>query len=250
MDANIISYLFSVGAYLYFFCGYCSYHVWLNAPELVHSLPPSIVEGINFFAPSDFYGKAAADTSSAILTDIALMLLFIVPHIIFANNMLRTKDILPTCLERPFFVLQAQLMLHIQMMYWKPFGVTLYDVRGTPLGTTLSALSTVGFAFILTSSFALDHFHLFGISQGFGVDVNKMVGLAPSDTSEGGLSTRWHYSIVAHPIMAGMMCRKLLCPADNVHSFLLTYSPVTIIHLHCIHRVLGLSSNDLKSSSF
>ena len=210
MDANIISYLFSVGAYLYFFCGFCSYFFWFAAPELVHSLPPSIVEGINFLAPSDFYGEpvVATDTVSAILTDIALMLVFIVPHTIFANSMLGTKESLPTCLERPFFVLQAQLMLHIQMMYWKPFGETIYDVRGTPLGSALLALSTLGFVFILTSSFALDHFHLFGLSQGFGVDINKMVGLTPSDQSEGGFSTRWHYSIVAHPIMTGFLMGK------------------------------------------
>ena len=161
MDANIISCIFSVGAYLYFFSGFFAYFFWFATPEFVDHFPPSVVGAIHFLAPSDFYGEAATDVTSAILTDVALLLLFIVPHTILANNYLGTKDKIPVCLERSFFVFQAQLMLHIQMTYWMPFGKTLYDVRGTPyLGSVLLALSTLGFVFILTSSFALDHFHL------------------------------------------------------------------------------------------
>ena len=51
---------------------------------------------------------------------------------------------------------------------------------GTPLATGLFlALFAFGFAFMLSATFAVDHFHLFGLTQASGVDINAKVGLAP-----------------------------------------------------------------------
>jgi hypothetical protein len=74
MDANIISYLFSVSAYLYFFAGFVAYFFWFAAPELVANLPDSIADTLKRLAPSDFYGEpvAAEETTSAILRDVAV----------------------------------------------------------------------------------------------------------------------------------------------------------------------------------
>jgi protein-S-isoprenylcysteine O-methyltransferase Ste14 len=57
--------------------------------------------------------------------------------------------------------------------------------------------------FLFTATFALDHFTLFGLSQGLGFDINKALGMYPS--TKAGISTRLHYGIVAHPIMTGFL---------------------------------------------
>ena len=46
-----------------------------------------------------------------------------------------------------------------------------------------------GFLWLLSSTFAYDHFELFGIKQGTGVDVMKMIGLG----LDGGFCHRAHY---------------------------------------------------------
>ena len=88
-------------------------------------------------------------------------------------------------------------------------GITLGTVDGGLAG------AAVGFLWCLTATFALDHFRLVGLSQGWGVDLNAKAGLAPKSASGGGDSVvaRWHYGVMAHPIMAGMM---LLCVSAPV----------------------------------
>lgn len=167
----------------------------------------------------------------------------VVPHTTLANNYLGTKDKIPICFERSFFILQATTMLHILLTYWRPFGKTIYDVRDTPfLGSAIKAFSAFGFVFLMTSCFALDYFHLFGLSQGFGVDINKMVGLAPPTTSEGGLSTRWHYSIVAHPIMCGLLMEFWACARMTSSRLLLNVMGT----MYCIGGVILFEEKKLE----
>jgi protein-S-isoprenylcysteine O-methyltransferase Ste14 len=204
MIASLATKLLSIGAYFYFFFGFTAYFFWFAAPDLLSSLPDALVSGVNFLAPSEFNAKPANDTNNieAALNNVALMLLFIVPHSILANESVKQSMGIPVSVERSLFVLQSQLALHIQMTYWKPFGSTIYDVRGLFLGQALQVFSVAGYLFVLSASFALDHFDLFGLSQAFGVDINKMLNIHPK---ENGVSKRWHYSIVAHPIMTGFL---------------------------------------------
>ncbi len=58
---------------------------------------------------------------------------------------------------------------------------------------------------MVTATFALDHFELNGLSQAFGIDLNAKLGLAAAASTKGGVVARAHYSIVAHPIMTGML---------------------------------------------
>lgn len=60
-----------------------------------------------------------------------------------------------------------------------------------------------GFVFLLTATFALDHFELCGLTQAFGIDFNGKLGLAAGEGNS--VVARAHYALVAHPIMTGMM---------------------------------------------
>jgi protein-S-isoprenylcysteine O-methyltransferase Ste14 len=92
----------------------------------------------------------------------------------------------------------------MQIVLWKNFdGPNLWDL---PADANISNfICSFLFFFMLTSTFALDHFELFGLSQAFGIDLNAKLGLAVAASIKGGVVARAHYSIVAHPIMTGML---------------------------------------------
>jgi protein-S-isoprenylcysteine O-methyltransferase Ste14 len=64
---------------------------------------------------------------------------------------------------------------------------------------------------VFSAGFALDHFSLNGLSQGFGMDLNKYFGLEPT-LDKNGLCRRLHYAYVANPIMTGFLVMMVSAP--------------------------------------
>lgn len=151
-------------------------------------------------------GGGGLSSTALALRDLGLLLLFSGSHSTLAGEPMKRLMGLPRrSLERPFFVFQAAALLHLMMAHWQPFpGPVLWDVRGTALGKALTLLWAFGFAFLLSATFAIDHFDLFGLSQAFGADINRALGLSVKRAD--GLAVRAHYAVVAHPIMFGLLC--------------------------------------------
>lgn len=189
--------LFGVAVYFY---GSAVLVLWFLSLAPPHFLP--------FRPPYSLYDKEAGRSVSApaaALADVGLLLVFAVPHSFFARDAVKSHLALPAAFERPVYVLLASVTLHGCLVLWQPFGSddgALWDTRGSGLLTALAMSGwALGFLWALTSTFALDHFSLFGLSQACGVDINRAVGLAPAQA----FTTRWHYRLTAHPIMSGML---------------------------------------------
>lgn len=69
------------------------------------------------------------------------------------------------------------------------------------------------------------------------------VGLTPTDKTEGGLSTRWHYSLVAHPIMAGFLMECWACP--HMTSSRLLFNIIST--MYCIGGVVMFEEGKLEA---
>ena len=164
-------------------------------------------ERIFSFAPYKFETSTVAPSvAAAVLIDIALLMAFIIPHSTLARTSIKAKMNIPESFERPFFVLQTTIIMHLQMIYYRELPDTepIWNVsEDSPFYWVLLVGFAFGFLFLFSATFALDHFWLFGLSQGTGVDLNKMIGLAATDSADG-FVVRWHYSLCAHPIMTGM----------------------------------------------
>eukprot|EP01036_Dinobryon_divergens_P027571 gene27571-36370_t len=142
----------------------------------------------------------------ALIIDICLLLAFAIPHSLLAHDSIKKMHGIPENWERAVFCLQSTLLIHSQMHFWRNFGGnwTLWDVSDNVLACrALIGVFLFGVLFLFSATFALDHFHLAGLSQGFGIDINAALGLSP--TVRSGVSMRAHYSFVAHPIMTGTM---------------------------------------------
>jgi protein-S-isoprenylcysteine O-methyltransferase Ste14 len=233
-QANLFTSVFSTVSYIYALLSLTSYWLFLVPSE---SLPTSLHGHV--------YSMDLARTSPnlfiAILADIGLMLLFTIPHSILARAATKLIMNLPVCVERPLFVLQAAALLHAQMHYWQNFEApNIWNISGSVAQTSLWALFVAGYLFLVTASFALDHFHLFGLSQGTGVNINRKIGLAPPTSQK--LVARWHYSIVAHPIMTGILTFLWATPIMSAPHFLLS----TCMTLYILSAVILLEEPSLK----
>lgn len=175
--------------------------------------------------------EACAQDPNGLLLDLVLIAAFALPHSILARTSIKEAHGIPTAWERAFFVFQSTVLLHMQMAMWKNFdGPTLWDFSAdTNVSNIIYAFSACGLLFMMTATFALDHFRLGGLSQAFGVDISAKLGLAPAATN--GVTVRAHYTIVAHPIMTGMMIALWATPFMTAPRLLVAVANTAYIYI-------------------
>ena len=152
----------------------------------------------NFIVPKTIDSGAEGSLTLAILINVSILLAFAVQHTIMARPGFKERwtKIIPEPMERSTFVLIASGLLGLLFWQWRPMGDVIWDVSGTALGTTLMAISLVGWLVVLISTFLLDHFELFGLKQVY-------YHLKGEDLPVGRLRQPAFYKVVRHPIYFG-----------------------------------------------
>jgi len=102
---------------------------------------------------------------------------------------------LPKEVERPFYCLQSGFFLHQALKNWQSMPAVIF-VAPQILKIFMMGWYAFGVFWLLTSTFAIDHFELFGLRQGLGM--GKFLRFVPD-----GFVTIFHYRLVRHPIMTG-----------------------------------------------
>ena len=233
-STSALTKVFSVASYLYFFTVLLFLFAFLVPQEMLPEEVLSIIPGTLDGAPVN------ANAFVAIATDLALLSLFSVLHIVLARPTVKKAMGIPTGAERSFFVLQAAICLHATFMYWQNFdlGGPLYDL-GSDKSSSLymMGLYAVGCLTLVSATFALDHFHLFGLTQGLGLDINGMLGLAPkiSEDDSSCVVVRWHYKLVAHPIMSGFFIMFWSTPVMTLPRLLFASAMSLFIYIAVVH---------------
>lgn len=103
----------------------------------------------------------------AVVIDAALLSLFALQHSIMARRgfkQLWTK-VVSWYVERSTFVVAASAVLALLLWQWRPIPGTIWDVRGTALGSVLQVTFWIGWGILLVSTFLINHFELFGLAQ-------------------------------------------------------------------------------------
>lgn len=192
----------------------------------------------------------ATSFAEVVFYNVGTMFMFGFFHSLLARKKTKQWMNLPTAVERPIFCLQGAFFLHMIQHSWVDMeGSNFWDFSKYPnLAQNIMFAYWFGTIFLLTATFALDHFHLFGLSQGFGIDINGFLGLAPTIKKDSfGLSTRWHYRMVAHPIMTGMFLTFWVTPTMSPGRFVLAcflslYIVIAVLHYEerAIREELGV----------
>jgi methanethiol S-methyltransferase len=141
----------------------------------------------------------ATNGPGGLWADLGLVLLFGLAHSVMARRSFKKRwtRIVPWWAERSTYVLTAGLLLAVMVSFWQPLPGVVWSVSG-PWATLLWGLCALGWLYLLLSTWAIDHFDLFGLRQGYLHAVGRKY--APIEFKQ-----KWMYRYSRHPIMAGVL---------------------------------------------
>ena len=154
----------------------------------------------NLVVPKTIDSGLAGPASEALLVDVLLLLAFAIPHSVMARAGFKRwwTRVVPESLERSTYVLVSSLLLLLLFWGWRPILGVVWQTENAIAVAVLWALFWLGWALVLYSSFAIDHFDLFGLRQ---VRLRfRGVEYAPVPFEQ-----PWLYTIVRHPLMLGFL---------------------------------------------
>ncbi|MGN6573958.1 MAG: methanethiol S-methyltransferase [Pseudolabrys sp.] len=165
---------------------------------------PTLIYAIGFVAgvgvPKTIDSGEPGSITTAIVVDMALMALFAVQHSVMARAGFKawSARFVPKPVERSTYVLVASLCLALLCWQWRPLPDVVWTVAEPHAAAALIALGFVGWGIVLSSTFLISHFELFGLLQ----VVNNLVGL-PMPSAR--FRTPLYYNFVRHPIYFGFI---------------------------------------------
>jgi protein-S-isoprenylcysteine O-methyltransferase Ste14 len=154
----------------------------------------------NFAVPKSIDGGPAGPIADALLVDLTLLGLFALPHSVMARRGFKRwwTRFVPQPVERSTYVLVSSALLLLLFWKWRPIAGVVWHAD-SPIGAAaLEALYWLGWALVLYSTFAIDHFDLFGLRQVW----HRLRGAeyAPVPFTQPLL-----YEFVRHPLMLGFL---------------------------------------------
>jgi protein-S-isoprenylcysteine O-methyltransferase Ste14 len=111
--------------------------------------------------------------------------------------------------ERSIYVLFASLALILLFWQWRPMPDVVWQITDPPIATAVMALSFFGWFLVLTSTFLINHFELFGLYQ----VVNNLVARTMPGPR---FKTPALYKFVRHPIYLGFIIAFWAAPKMTV----------------------------------
>jgi len=145
-----------------------------------------------------------------LLIDAALLGVFAIQHSVMARPAFKAvwTKFVPKPVERSTYVLFASAALALVMWQWRPLPQTVWSLSGG-LATAALALSFAGWLIVLTSTFLINHFDLFGLRQVHAYATGKEI--PPSE-----FTTPLFYRIVRHPLYLGFIIALWAAPVMSV----------------------------------
>lgn len=143
---------------------------------------------------------AGPATAAMWIIDLVLLGIFAVQHSGMARRGFKAWLVrwLPPAIERSTYVLLSSLALILLFWQWRPLPGTVWDVTGSWAEWPLQALSALGWLLVLSGTFVIDHFDLFGLRQVWLSAHGKPCTPLP-------FKHHFYYRIVRHPLMLGFI---------------------------------------------
>jgi len=154
----------------------------------------------NLLVPKTIDSGAPAPVTEALIVNMILMSLFAIQHSVMARRQFKewwTKFV-PKSIERSTYVLFASLALALLCWQWRPMPAVVWHVENVGVANSLIGLSLLGWLIVLTSTFLINHFELFGLHQ-----VASHLAGRPMPAPR--FRTPLLYQFVRHPIYLGFI---------------------------------------------
>jgi methanethiol S-methyltransferase len=206
--ARITAFLYGLAAYLVFF------GIFLYAIGFVSGL----------VVPKTIDTGTVVPITQALIVNILLMSLFALQHSVMARRQFKEwwTQYVPKSVERSTYVLLASLALVLLVWQWRPIPTVLWKIDDPQIAMAISGLSLVGWLIVLTSTFLINHFELFGLHQ----IANNLVG-RPMPVPR--FRTPLYYKFVRHPIYLGFIIAFWATPTMTIGHLL--FAAVTTAYI-------------------
>ena len=160
----------------------------------------------------------------SILINLLLLGVFGIQHTVMARPGFKSvwTKVVPKSVERSTYVLLSNLALIFLFWQWQPMPEMVWEVPGVIAYDILAGLFFAGWVFVFISSFMINHFELFGLSQVF----YNMSGKEPPSVE---FKISGFYKFVRHPIMLGFVIAFWATPAMSQGHLL--FAVVTTIYI-------------------
>jgi methanethiol S-methyltransferase len=167
---------------------------------------------------------AAAPTAEAFIVNLLLMSVFAIQHSVMARKPFKRwwTQFVPASVERSTYVLFSSLALVLLFWQWRPMPAPVWQVADPQIALAVTGLSFLGWLIVLTSTFLINHFELFGLHQ----VANNLAGHPmPAPRFRAPL----YYKFVRHPIYLGFIIAFWATPAMTVGHLL--FAAVTTAYI-------------------
>ena len=191
---RVLALLYGVVAYAIFFLTFLYAIGWVG----------------NLLVPKSIDHAHHAPLPGALTVDVALLAIFAVQHSLMARPAFKAwwTKIVPPPVERSTYVLFASAALVLLFWQWRPLPQVVWSLTGGA-ATAVLAVSLAGFLIVLTSTFLINHFDLFGLRQVHAYATGKEV--PPHE-----FTTPLFYRVVRHPLYLGFIIAFWAAPTMTV----------------------------------
>jgi protein-S-isoprenylcysteine O-methyltransferase Ste14 len=167
----------------------------------------------NLLVPKSIDTGPAGPTVTALLVNLGLLALFAVQHSVMARPGFKRAwtRIVPKSIERSVYVLLASIVLILLFWQWRPLPSPVWTVTDSAAVTLLHAICALGWGTVLLSTFLINHFELFGLSQ-------VVARLRGRDTPAAEFRTPFLYRWMRHPLYFGFLLAFWATPRSSASS--------------------------------
>jgi methanethiol S-methyltransferase len=166
---------------------------------------------VGLVVPKNIDTGTAVPLVEALLINLLLMSLFAVQHSLMARPGFKRwwTQYVPKSIERATYVLFSSLALILLFWQWQPIPAVVWEVSDPLIAITVTGLSFFGFLIVLTSTFLINHFELFGLHQ-------VANNLTSRPMPEPRFRTPFYYKFVRHPIYLGFIIAFWAVPTMTI----------------------------------
>lgn len=207
-----------MGRYIAFLYGILSYCLFFAT--FLYAI--GFVSGL--VVPKTIDTGPAASPAMAILVDLVLIAIFALQHSVMARPAFKRwwTRFVPAAVERTTYVVLASLALVLLFWLWRPLPTPVWQVADQPLALAITGVSLLGWLIVLTSTFLINHFELFGLHQ-----VANHLAARPMPRPR--FRTPLYYRFVRHPIYLGFIIAFWATPNMTIGHLL--FAAVTTAHI-------------------